>query len=100
MIGKGYRVVYAPSAEHDLRELWRYIAQFNVVAADKLYDTIKSRTATLKYFPNRGRYRDDLQEGLRMNVVGSHVIFYRVEGNVVRVVRVLHGARNLANVFK
>ena len=39
--------------------------------------------------------REDLAPGLRMAPMGRYVIFFRVLSDVVRIERVLHGARNL-----
>ena len=41
---------------------------------------------------------DDVAQGLRRQVSGSHVIWFRVEGDALRVVRVLHGARDVCEV--
>jgi toxin ParE1/3/4 len=36
---------------------------------------------------------------LRMAPIGRYVIFFRVLGDVVRIERVLHGARDLLTMF-
>ena len=43
--------------------------------------------------------REDLAPGLRMAAMGRYVIFFRVLGDVVRIERVLHGARDLLALF-
>ena len=43
--------------------------------------------------------REDLAPGLRMAALDRYVIFFRVLDGVVRVERVLHGARNLPVVI-
>jgi toxin ParE1/3/4 len=43
--------------------------------------------------------REDLAPGLRMAPIGRYVIFFRVLGDVVRIERVLHGARDLLTMF-
>jgi toxin ParE1/3/4 len=43
--------------------------------------------------------REDLAPGLRMAPLGRYVIFYRVLDDMVRIERVLHGARNLPVVL-
>ena len=37
-----------------------------------------------------GRNCDHIREGYRSHLVGRHLVFYRVEGEMVTVVRVLH----------
>ena len=44
-----------------------------------------------------GRRRDELGEGLRSLVCRERCIFYRLDSHEVRVVRVLHGRRDLPN---
>jgi toxin ParE1/3/4 len=100
MNAKTYRVIYSTQAELDLRDIWRYIAQFDTATANRFYDAIKFRSSALRHFPNRGRLRNDVQEGVRMIVVGKYLVFYTVQVDTVRVLRVLHGSRNLAGAFK
>jgi plasmid stabilization system protein ParE len=38
--------------------------------------------------------------GRRSTVVGEHLIFYRVQGEKLEVVHVLHGRRDLPKMFK
>jgi toxin ParE1/3/4 len=96
---RGFRVYFSPLAERDLREAWLNIAQHDEAAADRFFDAVKLRSLALGFFPRRGRKRDDLQAGLRMVIEGRYLIFYRIEGDEVRVVRLLHGAQNLVSFF-
>ncbi len=43
--------------------------------------------------------RDDVREGLRSARHGRSLIFFLEAGEEVRIVRVLHGARDLPRVF-
>ena len=44
--------------------------------------------------PNMARLRHEFVKPARLLRYKSHVIFYRVEGNSVRIVRILHGKQN------
>jgi toxin ParE1/3/4 len=90
----------AGRARADLDEIWVYIAQDNPEAADKYLRTIVSRFPTLASVPLIGRERPELSPGLRSFVVGRHVIFYRLFGDGVEIVRVLDGARDLPPLFE
>jgi toxin ParE1/3/4 len=85
------KVELSPSAEEDMREIWRYSAdtwserQANVYV-DALFDAMDEAADA----PNSGRRADDLSEGLLKKSCASHVIFYRERSDGVRVVRVLH----------
>jgi ParE toxin of type II toxin-antitoxin system, parDE len=49
--------------------------------------------------PNLGRSRGELAENMRSFPIGHYVIFYVVMPSCIQVVRVLHGARDLAPIF-
>jgi toxin ParE1/3/4 len=93
-------VVKRPLAEHDLEEIWWYIAQDNPDAADRLLDKIEECCRTLAEFPHMGLSREELHPGLRSLPVGKYLIFYlpmAVGG--IEIVRVLSGLRDVAAFF-
>jgi toxin ParE1/3/4 len=90
----------SPEAREDLDEIWHYIAQDNLDAADKYVGAIVSRFPTLASMPLMGRERPELAAGLRSFVVGHHVIFYRLFDGGVEVARVLDGVRDLPPLFE
>ncbi len=51
--------------------------------------------ATIAEQPGIGRERLDLDRGLRSLPVGTYVIYYRETPAPVKIVRVLHGARDI-----
>lgn len=86
-------------AEEDLIELWLYIAQDNPAAADRVLDDIEGRFHSLAENPLMGRLRPDIAPELRYFVVGKYLILYRIVPNGIQIVRVIHGARDLPNLF-
>ena len=46
-----------------------------------------------------GPMRDELAPGLQSFPVGKYLIFYRKMKGGIEIIRVLHGARNLPEVF-
>jgi|GEM_PF-3210350 toxin ParE1/3/4 len=60
---------------------------------------IEQKFQALSAQPNMGRGRDELAESLRSLPVGRYVIFYRPIAGGVEIIRVLHGSRDLDNVF-
>ncbi len=95
---KQYRV--AGAARTDLDEIWFYIAQDNVDAADKFIRVIVSRFSRLAAMPQLGRRREELSPRLRSFPVGRYVIFYRPMENGIEIARVLHGARDFPPLFE
>jgi len=92
-------IAFAWQARHDMDEIWAYITEDNVVAADGLIDEFYQTTRTLADNPRLGRSREELSGDLRSLPVGNYVIFYRPHADGVIVIRVLHGARDLPGMF-
>lgn len=86
-------------AEEDLIELWLYIAQDNLPAADRVLDDIENGCQHLAENPLMGRLRSDIAPELRYFVVGKYLILYRIVPNGIQIVRVIHGARDVPNLF-
>jgi toxin ParE1/3/4 len=86
-------------AEADLDEIWLQIALDDVLVADQFIDRILNRCQLLAEKPRMGRERPELRAGLRSFAVGSYLIIYPPIGDGIEVVRVLHGARDLARLI-
>lgn len=57
---------------------------------DKIYDIFDQIAA----FPEIGRDERDLGSDLRSKPVAKHRIYYRVEGNTLIIIRILHAAQD------
>jgi toxin ParE1/3/4 len=93
------RVLRTSKAEEDLLEIWSYIADDNIDAADEFLDQIVATCRTLSDNPAAGRSRDELAQRLRSFPLGNYVIFYRPLEDGIVVIRVLHGARDLPGIL-
>lgn len=94
------RVTVTKEAKQDLRSIWSYIAEDNPSAADRTLDTLNDKIRLLADNPLLGPARPDIAPDLRYLVSDNYLILYRAISDGVDVVRVLHGARNLAALFK
>lgn len=92
------RVTIRPSADRDLDEIFGWIARDDVDAAERQVRRLIAAALALREYPERGRARPEIGEGMRSLVNGRYLIFYRIADDVVEVVRVLHGARDLGEV--
>ena len=92
-------IIKLSRATDDLAEIWDYIADDSETQADLLIDTIDRKLKLLAEQPNLGRSRHELAENMRSLPIGRYVIFYIVMPSCIQVVRVLHGARDLAPIF-
>lgn len=50
--------------------------------------------------PDIGKQRNEIRKGLYSFPYASHIIFYRIFKNHIRIVRVLPGSRDLINFLK
>jgi toxin ParE1/3/4 len=88
-----------PSAELDLQEIWNYVADDNLDAADKLVLGLAETCALLARRPEIGRTRPDLGPDLRSFTHRHYLILYRVTEDAVEIIRIVHGARNLPDLL-
>ena len=85
----------APEAEADLNEIWDFIAEDNVDAADRVRDEIFDAIRALARTPNLGHHRGDLtSRPLRFWRVYDYLIVYAPEEGPLLVLAVLHGRRS------
>lgn len=92
-------VVISHLAKQDLDDIWFHIALENQHAASKVLDRLLKACQSLHTSPQRGQLCPEFRAGLRRLVVGKHLIFYQVSDSRVEVARVIHGARDLAQLF-
>ncbi|MEO2034941.1 MAG: type II toxin-antitoxin system RelE/ParE family toxin [Planctomycetaceae bacterium] len=83
-------------AMDDIVGIWAYIAADNPAAADQLLERISDRCQSYAHQPEIGERRVELGHDIRCFSVGLYVIYYRPATDGVEVVRVLHGARDVA----
>ena len=88
-------LVWRPTALTDLEEIWAYSEQqFGVEKAAAYLDGIRAKAVALAERHLGGTAQNDVGAGLRRQLVGSHAIWFRAEGEVLRVIRVLHQSRD------
>jgi toxin ParE1/3/4 len=88
-----------PLAKIDLAGIWDYIAEDSESRADAFIDAIDQNFHVLAEQPALGRSREELAEGLRSFPIGQYIIFYQTIPGGIKIVRVLHGARDLDAFF-
>lgn len=87
-------------AEADIDEILSFIADDNLDAALALNDRFTSRFEMLADTPRAGRERKEFRSDARSFPEGSYLIIYRIlAGDDVEILRVLHGARDLGEIF-
>ena len=86
-------------ASRDLEEIEDYISRDNPDAAARLILLVREKCALLSQQPGMGRDRSDVLSGLRGFPVGNYIIFYQPANDGIEVIRVLHGARDIPELF-
>jgi len=98
MIIKHYEL--SPEADLDLSDIFDYTEKehgFN--QAVKYLTDINDTFIRLIKSPEIGRVRNDIKQGLYSMAEQEHTIFYRVLDNHIRIVRVLHGSKDIPRQF-
>lgn len=93
------RVNRRPLAEADILEIWSYIAEDSLAAADLWMERLDEQFKLLAARPMMGRSRDEVVPGVRSFAFGRYSVFYVPLDDGVDVVRVLHGARDIDAIF-
>lgn len=93
------RVVFTRAASEDLIDIWTHIATDDPAAADRVLDRLDEAASDLTQNLEMGPARDDIRPGLRYLVSGSYLLLYRILGDDIEIVRVVHGRRDLYGVF-
>lgn len=93
------KYIISSRAEQDLAEITTFIADDNIAAALALIDRFTHVFETLVQQPMIGRERPELNEGLRSFPDGTYSIFYRIWAGEIAIVRVIHAARDLDQIF-
>jgi toxin ParE1/3/4 len=87
--------VLHPEAYADLDEIWEYIADDNLDAADRVIEEIYQTIRSLVAFPHQGHRRPDLtSRPLLFHTLRDYVIAYAPDEKPLVVLAVLHGRRS------
>ena len=85
------------AAEADLAEIWTTLAsEASEPTATRFIAAIESAFEPLRQFPLSGPAREQLAPGLRVTFVSPYAIYYVPLADAVVIVRVIHGARDIA----
>lgn len=93
MAAKTYRL--SPLAEDDLEGIWLYSLQnWSLAQADSYYRSLVAEIEALAAGTKKGR-AVDVQPGYLKRSCGAHVIYFRDRGDLLEIIRVLHGRQDV-----
>lgn len=88
---------YSERTRDDFREIYAFVLhQGRPESAEKLITALVLACERLIEFPQLGTVREELSRPsieIRAIPESNHLIFYGIEGQVVHVVRIIHGSR-------
>ena len=80
-----------PRAATDLEDIADYtIRSWGSTQARSYLLKIRDAFSALATMPHLGRACDDVVPGYRQHQIGSHIIFYRLNGEIIDIIRILH----------
>ena len=83
-------------ADNDLDNIYDYsVGHFGFEQADKYLLGFELVFENLCVDPKLGRERSEFWKDLRSISYQSHIVFYRILKHKIRIVRVLHGSRDI-----
>src|SRR5579883_285428 len=100
------RIVIEPAARLDIASQFEYLTDRNSEAAIRYYDAANETFVKLAESPGIGTLLETDHPALsgirRFPVPGfrKYLIFYRATQSELRIIRVLHGARNIRRVLE
>jgi antitoxin ParD1/3/4/toxin ParE1/3/4 len=94
------RYLLTRSAEADLLEIWTFVADDSPDAADRFEARLFAVMARLAEYPAMGHRRRDLTDkSYLFHSLGSYLIVYDPSSKPIRILRVLHGARDVKSLL-
>lgn len=90
-----------PEAIADLREIWQFISQHSVNAADRVLEDLYRTFGRLATTPGMGHKRDDLtRRDVRFWPLYSYLVIYQPISRPLLVIAVLHGNRDVKKLLQ
>ncbi len=94
------KYILSPRALKHLQSIWDFIAADNREAADRIVEELFAAFEYLAEWPGSGHTRRDLKErNVRFWPVRSYLVVYREEPIPLRIVAILHGARDIPSII-
>jgi len=97
------KLIYAPKALEDIQGIKTYVAkQFGEGKAKVSVKEITSTVKQLELFPGEGSCLEDLIEfptDYHYLVIKPNYVFYRVEGDTVRIIRILNEKQDFLQIL-
>lgn len=93
-----YQVEITHTATKDIKEIWKYIAKDNKIAANRFIDELANQIETLSTHPSRC---PNIPENEILKTNYKHLIYkqyrtiFKMSENTVYILRIIHGSKLL-----
>ena len=95
------KIIWSPRSQQDLFVIWDYYSRVaSDEVADNLIREITGAALRLQENPLLWRVRSEIAPDIRSVLIHPYAIFYRVEKESVKIVRVLHERRESNKALK
>jgi len=87
-------------AEGDLQAILQELEQANPSVADRYANEFSKKSHALAKFPELGRRRPEIAPGLHSTLVHPYIMFYRIQGDEVQILRILHERQDHRRILR
>lgn len=88
--------IIRPAAEAHLADIWlQGAAKWGMSQAERYTDGLFALFDLLVEYPEMALEREEFTPPVRIHSSGSHLVIYRLKGQGVEIIRVLHAHQNL-----
>ena len=94
------RLIFAPAVRGELIDIGDAIRADNPSRAESFVLELEAKAHAIVRFPRVYRLRPDIAPDVRLAAHGKHVILFRIAGDEIRVLHIVHGARDLKRLFE
>jgi plasmid stabilization system protein ParE len=93
--------ILSPKARREIKEIWYFIAQDDLEAADRWIAKLVEAFHVLARNPDIGHERTDLTDRpVLFWPVGKYLIVYKLQNNRIRIIAVTQGSRDMPSYLR
>ena len=91
---------FSDLAIQEIEEVCEFITQTHPKLASQWFDEVREKCKLVSSFPSMSKSYAWLDSDLRGFVIDNYIVFYYPAENGIKVIRVIHGSRDLKVLFK
>jgi toxin ParE1/3/4 len=91
---------FSDLAIEEIEEICEFLAQTHPRLASQWFDEVREKCKLVSSFPSMSKSYAWLDPDLRGFVIDDYIIFYYPAENGIKIIRVIHGSRDLKVLFQ